>query len=1061
MVGKRVKRIDGEAKVRGQAKFGDDLQLPGMLHAACRFADITCGRITRLGTANAEAMPGVVSIATYKHVTGNQLIGAIRKDQYPLVNDRIYYEGDVIAVVAATTKEQAQAAAEAIDVEYEPTEGIFDIEEAVKPSARLVHPEFESNVVVHYPLRKGDVEAGFSASDHVMERTYRTGYHEHAYIEPESVTAEPDVTSGGVKVYGSIQNPFSTRGVVAGYLGLPMNRVNVHASVLGGSFGGKDDTVNAMCCRVALLAKLTGLPVKLTYKREESFRESYKRHPYILRYKVGYNNDGKLNAMNIDILADSGAYSSQTFFVNWRSVVQATGPYEIPNVHTDIRGIYTNNVYTGAYRGFGSPQIVFAQETLMDEIAAALGMDPVALRRLNGYKQGSKTASGQCLDNHEVSLLSVLDRAIEKSDYYAKRKQYADMENHRYRYGIGLAVSHRGCSLGAEGSDASTAIVSMQADGSVYVISGQNENGQGLKTSFCMIAAQELGIRLEDIVFLDPQTGTVSDGGPTVASRGTLMGGKAVQVAAAEVKSRLFPFVKDHFGVEGVDDLIWYDGLIHARGDSAKEPLKIADIARKAAFTGAHLSAYGWYRMPDAEWHHHTGQGKAYNTYVYGCQVAEVRIEKSTGKLEVVKITAVHDAGKIINRTGAEGQIYGGVAQGMGYGMMEDYNVQRGVLKSQNLDEYLIPTAMDVPPIDAEFIENPDDFGPFGAKSLGEPTLELTAAAVNNAYAHASGKPSESIPINLEKVLIGKPLHKPHRSSESGVAIKKLRLGEMTVVRPGSIEEALRLNPEGESRYLAGGTDLLVQLRNTGAPAQLIDLSRIEELHTIQEMDGGYRIGGGVTFSELLAHKEMMRRCPVLREAISRIGARQIRNRATIAGNLVNAAPCADSAPPLILYNAVIRIASRSGTREIPASDFILHAYKTALRPGEIFASIDLPAGDPSESWGYYQLGRRNAMNITRMSVSVAAKMSPDGVIENCRIVQGSLLSKPGRLTEVEQAMLGQKAANGLSPAARETLDAILDREIGGRWSSEYKIPAFVGILDDAVRELDQKGAKE
>ncbi len=1050
MIGERVIRIDGEAKVRGRAQFGDDLNLPGMLYASCRFADITCGKITRIDLSKAKEVPGVVRIAMHDDVPGKPTIGLIRQDQYPLVDDRVYYQGDVIAIVAATTLEAARKAAEAIEVEYEAEEGIYDIEEAYKPGAKLIHPEYETNVVVHYPLRKGDVEKGFAESDRVMERTYRTGYHEHAYIEPETVAAESDINSGGVRVYGSIQNPYNTRGILAGFLGVPLNRVNVLASVLGGSFGGKDDTATAMACRVALLALLTERPVKLTYRREESFRESYKRHPYILRYKVGYNTDGKLTAMKIDILADSGAYSSQTFFVNWRSVVQATGPYVVPNVHTDIRGVYTNNVYTGAYRGFGSPQIIFAQETLMDEIAAECGLSPTEIREINGFKNGSKTASGQALDGHEVSVLQVMKRAVEKSDFQRKREQYIQKEDDRYRYGIGLAISHRGCSLGAEGTDAAAAVVSMQPDGSVYVITGLTENGQGLKTTYCMIAAKELGVELSDIVFLDPETATVTDSGATVASRGTLMGGKAVEVAAKEVKKRLFGSVKEHFEAETPDDLVWKDGMIHREG---YESLAMKDVAKKTAFSGVNLSAYGWYRMPDAEWHHHTGQGRAYNTFVYGCQVAEIRVEKSTGKLEVLKITAVHDAGTIVNRTGAEGQVYGGVAQGMGYGMLEDYNVQNGVLKSENLDEYLIPTAMDVPDIDAEFIENPDDYGPSGAKSLGEPTLELTAAAVNNAFAHAMGRPSDSIPINLEKALIGKPLNKPHRSSETGEA-KKLRLGNLSVEQPATIAEALDMNRDQAARYLAGGTDLLVQLRNSAKSARLIDLSRIPELTTFTHK----RIGSGVTFTKLLQDTELMAKYPVLREAISRIGALQIRNRATIGGNIVNAAPCADSVPPLILYDAKLRIVGHDGEREVNAADFVRGAYRTALKRGEILESILLPEPEGNFLWAYYQLGRRNAMNITRMSCAITAKLDSSGIIEGCRIVQGSLLARPGRLLEVEKAMTGQSPIHGLTDDAEAVLRKILENEIGGRWSSEYKIPAFIGMVNDLFRELAVKG---
>ncbi len=246
--------------------------------------------------------------------------------------------------------------------------------------------------------------------------------------------------------------------------------------------------------------------------------------------------------MKINILADSGAYSSQTFFVTWRSVVQATGPYEIPNVSTDIRGIYTNNVYTAAFRGFGSPQVIFAQESLMDEIAEICGISPYEIRQINGYRQGSVTASGQTLSEHKVSLMQVIDKAVVNADYHKKREQFIlkNKKENRYKHGIGLACSFRGCSLGAEGTDASSAIVSVQADGSIYVMTGVNENGQGLRTTMCQIVSEILGASLNDIVFLQPQTSNIADGGPTVASRGTIVGGNATIQAANEVKNGYF-----------------------------------------------------------------------------------------------------------------------------------------------------------------------------------------------------------------------------------------------------------------------------------------------------------------------------------------------------------------------------------------------------------------------------------------------------------------------------------------------------------------------------------------
>ncbi|MCK4694375.1 MAG: xanthine dehydrogenase family protein, partial [Candidatus Cloacimonetes bacterium] len=453
---------------------GDDIKIHGMLYAAFRYTDIPSGKITKIDISKAEKIEGVEAISLYKDIPGAGKVGPIRQDYLPIVNDEVFFSGDVIAVVAARTKEIAESAVEEIEIEYEPIEPVTDIEEAVKPDSRLVHPEYKSNIVVHYPLIKGDIEKGFIDSEQIIERKYRTNFVEHAYIEPESVTVVPDPTTKGFKVYGSIQNPFTTRKVAALFMGLNLNQVNVFASTLGGSFGGKDDIINNISCRLALLSKMTGKPVKLTYAREDSIKESYKRHPYYMKYKVGFNKNGKINAMKIDIIADSGAYSSQTFFVNWRSVVQATGPYEIENVETDIKGVYTNNTYTAAFRGFGSPQVIFAQESLMDEIAEICGISSAEIRKINGLKQGSITASGQKLTEHKVSLSEVIDKTIKKSNYNKKINEYKKLnnENVRFQYGIGLSCSFRGCSLGAEGTDATSAIVSVQADSSVYILAG-------------------------------------------------------------------------------------------------------------------------------------------------------------------------------------------------------------------------------------------------------------------------------------------------------------------------------------------------------------------------------------------------------------------------------------------------------------------------------------------------------------------------------------------------------------------------------------------------------------
>jgi CO/xanthine dehydrogenase Mo-binding subunit/CO/xanthine dehydrogenase FAD-binding subunit len=1067
IIGKKIKRIDGYEKVTGKAIYGDDIYLKGMLYAACRYTDIPAGKISKIDISEAKNIKGVEAIALYKDIPGEKRLGPIRKDQYAIIKDEVFYSGDVIAVVAAQTKDITYAACEAIKVEYKSYTSVNNPEDSIKPETRLIHPEFKSNVVVHYPLVKGNIKQGFEESDHIIERVYKTGFVEHAYIEPESVTVIPDPTTKGYKVYGSIQNPYTTRKTVALFMGLNLNRINVFGSTLGGSFGGKDDVINMMACRAALLAKITDKPVKLTNTREDSIKESYKRHPYIMKYKAGFNKNGKLKAMKIDILADSGAYSSQSFFVTWRSVVQATGPYEIENIQTDIKAVYTNNCYTAAFRGFGSPQIIFAQESLMDEIAEICGISPLEIRQINGYGQGSITASGQKLSGHKVSLLQVIKEAVKKSNYKNQIKKFQELNkiNKRYKLGIGLSCSFRGCSLGAEGTDATSAIVSVQADGSVYVLAGLNENGQGLRTSFCQIASEVLGVDIDKVVFLEPQTATITDGGPTVASRSTLMGGKATLQAAEEVKKVIFKVIKKDLKVENIEDTIWAKGFIKRNKPAENiKPIKFEDAAEKAYGAGLNLSAYGWYSSPEVSWEESTGQGNAYFTYVYGCQVAEIEVDTFTGKINILNITAAHDVGKVINRLGAEGQVFGGVAQGIGYGILEDFNIQNGEIKSNNFDEYLIPTIKDINHIEPVLIENPDKFGPFGAKSLGEPTLELTSAAINNALAFATKKRSYQIPLTLEQVFLGKNLKKPSRQSEDIHLSKNKKLSpkisNIKITTPASLDESIDILNKKKCKILAGGTDLIIRLRMKSEQQELLNIYNLPQLKGITENNSGISIGSLVTFSEIIKNKIIVTNFPVLVKACSLIGSPQIRNRATIGGNIVNAAPCADAVPPLILYNAKLILKSQKGTREIKIQDFIIKSYQTKIKPDEILVSIKVPKPEKKYYYSYFQLGRRNALNITRMSISAIVSLDKNNLVEECRLVDGSLFSHSQRLTVIEDLITGKELNNIIISEIEKPLFELINREIGNRWSSEYKMPVFINLVKSVLKDIKDKIGK-
>ena len=761
-VNKSVNRVDAYEKVTGKAKFAADLSFPDMLHAKVLRSRYPHAKINKIELKGALTFSKVKALLTAADIPNNEF-GVIIQNQQVLAKEYVYYIGDGIAMVAAETEEAAEKALELIEVNYEELPGIYDPEEASKETALRVHPELEDNQVVHHILRKGNVNYGFAKSDIILEREYSTQFIEHSYIEPEAIVAVPHDNNHLITIYGSIQNPFACQNAVASVLRVNLNEVRIIQNHIGGSFGGKDEVMSAMAARASVLALKTKRPVKMVNSRYESILESYKRHPYKMKYKIGASRDGKLLSMDIQCIADSGAYACQTPFVTWRSVVQATGPYNLSNVKTDTYGYYTNNVYTGAMRGYGSPQIIFAQESLMDELAVELKMNPVEIRLKNIYHNNSITASGQKLDNHEVSLEEVIKKAVKASGYYEKYDLYKNNQSKPgdKKRGIGIAISFRGCSLGAEAVDAAGAIVAIQKDGSILITSGLAENGQGLKTVLSQIAAEELGVDMKRVIYLELDTSISPDSGSTVASRGTILGGNAVKVAVSKLKNTLIEMIAKKYKMKRNDIIIKDNQLINKNTD--RKLISFEKAAELAYQEGLCLSAFGWYNAPDISWNEETGQGRPYFTYVYGCQIAEVEVDKGTGKVDLLKMTAAHDVGRAINPACLKGQIYGGVMMGMGYGLMEELEIDKGYIKNANFDEYLIPTIKDMPEINPIIVENPDPNGPFGAKSIGEPTLEIGAAAIANAVAQATGKRIRHLPLNLERVLLGYSLSKGGR----------------------------------------------------------------------------------------------------------------------------------------------------------------------------------------------------------------------------------------------------------------------------------------------------------
>jgi len=762
-----VIRVDAKEKVTGKAIYADDLVFDRMLYAVPLHAAHPSAAIISIDTLPARKYPGVVDVITAKDIPGSKQVGTVIKDHYVIATDRVRYSGDVVAMVAANSSEIAREAAKLIRVEYQPLKPILSPEEALADGAPVIHERYKNNIPSSYKVRHGDIKKGFAKSDKIIEREFRTTFVEHAYMEPESCTAlkNPD---GSITVYGGMQHPFTTRKFVAWATRLPLNRVQIIQTTLGGGFGGKDDTISVICARAAILTLRTERPVKITYTREESIRESYKRHPFHLKYKVGVDKKGKLQAEEISITADSGAYCATSPFVIWRPTVQCTGPYIVPNVKCDTHAVYTNNTFTGAMRGFGSPQVNFAIESMTDIVAHEIGMDPVEFRRKNFFTQGCVTHTGQKFNNHRVSINEVVDKVLKRIEW---KKKYALCSRGRQDkdgnyYGIGLACSYRGVSLGAEGNDFCSAIVNIQPDASIILEVGVSENGQGLKTAMVHILATEFGVGHDRIRFLDTDTSSITDSCPTVASRGTLVGGNAILNAVRQIKDQMKPVLKELIGAPHpsppprggrVRERVKSADIYIYKGNRITNSLTGKSIKFEEAVAACHnrkmyLYALGVFKGPPVHWIEETGQGDAYFTYVYGCQAAELTVDGKTGKVAVKKVVAAHEVGKAINPQMAVGQIIGGVAMGLGFSLKEAIVHKDGVIQNVNFDKYKIPTAPEMPEVDAILVENPDPAGPWGAKALGEPTNELMGAAVANAIFNATGVRFLETPITAEKI---------------------------------------------------------------------------------------------------------------------------------------------------------------------------------------------------------------------------------------------------------------------------------------------------------------------
>ncbi|HEX7252107.1 MAG TPA: xanthine dehydrogenase family protein molybdopterin-binding subunit [Thermoanaerobaculia bacterium] len=692
-VGKKVLRKEGLAKVTGQAKYIDDLVFPGMLHGTTIRSTIARGEIRSLRPA---FDPAGFTLVDFRDIPGKNVVALIEEDQPCLAEREIRHAAEPIALVAHPDREKLLAAR--FDIEYLESEPILD-------------PTASPRIFKTLAIEKGDVERGFADADVVMEGEYRTGHQEQLYIECNGVIAVPE--DAGVTVYGSLQCPYYVHRALKVLLGLPDDKVRVVQTETGGGFGGKEEYPSMVAGHAALLALKARRPVKIVYDRAEDMWATTKRHPSIVRHRTGVTRDGRLTAMEIDVLFDGGAYVTLSPVVLSRGAIHATGPYRCANVQVRGRAVMTNSPPNGAFRGFGAPQVQFAAEAHMDRIAEKLGIDPVRFREINVLRPGDTTATGQKL-GRDCSAAEVLREAVRRTDFVRRRLRLAGTDR-----GLGLALFFHGSGFtgGGELKLASKATLELTERGARILVAS-TEIGQGTRTMHAQIVADALGVPYDCIDVADADTGQVPDTGPTVASRTCMIVGKILEDCAKEMKSKL-------------------GGQTHAGYLARHGPLRITKQYEKPA---------------ELVWSDETYRGDAYGAYAWGCDVAEVELDRDTGEVRPIRLTAVIEVGKAIHPTFVAGQIEGGTAQGIGFALLEQVRLKNGAMANAQMTNYAAPTTLDTPPIDAVILERPYKHGPQGAKGVGEIPIDGPAPAIVNAIRHL-GVDIREIPATPEKIL--------------------------------------------------------------------------------------------------------------------------------------------------------------------------------------------------------------------------------------------------------------------------------------------------------------------
>ena len=763
-VGQDVPMVDSKEKATGKAVYFTDLKLPKMLYGAILRSPYAHARILNVDSAKAASLSGVKAVIRAKDVPSVKY-GPQMPDRNTLAVDKVRFIGEEVAAVAATSPEVAQEALTQIKVEYRPLPAYFDPEESAMSDGPWIHEDKPHNIAHTSQIVRGSIREGFAQSDVVVEETFHTQAVHCLYLESQMCLADLD-ERGNLILYLPVQTPFTWRNKVANVLGMPLSRVRVVQTHMGGAFGGKLDT--SLHLIAAVLALKANRPVRLINSKEEDLTASFHRVPAKIWIRVGAKRDGTLISKQVRIIGDNGAYNSLApKIVCTNMAIRSDCLYRYHHTGTESTLIYTNKVPTSAFRGYGNPQITFAQESIIDMVAKEIEMDPVEFRLKNIIQKGDITIHGWQI--RSSALDACLREGARKIGWRRSRPVKKKMR------GMGTAcMIHVSGNRGAMEWDGSETIIRFHDDGTAVVLSGEAELGQGARTVLAQITAEEIGMKIEDVKVRQVDTDVSPFALGPYSSKTTVLAGNATRLAAQKMRSMIVEKTSkmldaDPSAVRINGGQVWVDG-----NEEEKMPLR-------EVFHWAHIQedretlvAHGVYdpgKVRISPQNNYYGDISA--TYPLAAHFAHVEVDPDTGEVTVLNYVAAHDIGRVINPLGARGQVIGGVVQGLGYSLMEEIKYDGGRVCNADLADYLIPTAKDIPPIHVLFMESDDPVGPYGAKGIGEPSLIPVAAAVANAIYDATGIRFTEIPITAERLYLALKERQGSKSCMKNKSIKK------------------------------------------------------------------------------------------------------------------------------------------------------------------------------------------------------------------------------------------------------------------------------------------------